>query len=238
MGADAYAPRNTIPAFELAISMGVDGVELDVNRSADDAVVVIHDQTIDNTSNGKGRVDHMTLKQLRQYDYSYKFKDKYKNVTIPTLEEVCQLIKPTNLFIDVEIKGTSELYKGIEHQLIDIAKRTGMLDRMIFSSFDVKYLINILKIEPSAFCAMIHDKDIEKPWDIVKSIPVKSNHPPFQMVDENYIENCHSRGFKVITWTVDDPLDIRRMLELGVDGIITNRPDVGLHERENYMQNR
>ena len=85
---------------------------------------------------------------------------------------------------------------------------------------------------------MIHDKDIEKPWDIVKSIPVKSNHPPFQMVDENYIENCHSRGFKVITWTVDDPLDIRRMLELGVDGIITNRPDVGLHERENYMQNR
>lgn len=89
MGTDAYAPRNTMPAFELAISMGADGIELDVNRSADGIIVAIHDETIDDTGNGKGRVDQMTLKQLRQYDYSYKFSSQYKGVTIPTLEEVC-----------------------------------------------------------------------------------------------------------------------------------------------------
>lgn len=114
-GASGYMPENTLPSFQKAVELGADGVELDIQLSKDGEIVVCHDEMVDRTSNAKGWLKDYTLAELKEMDFSYQFKELGK-VSIPTMKEVFELLKPTNLIINIELKTGIFDYEGIEEK--------------------------------------------------------------------------------------------------------------------------
>lgn len=134
-GASGYAPENTMDAFRKAIEMKADGIELDVHLTKDGEVVVIHDEVLDRVSDGTGRVQDFTCNELKNFNFN-KLHPEYKEEEIPTLEEVYQLIKPTDLTINVEMKTGNTFYPGMEDKVLELTKKYDMMDRIIVSLYD------------------------------------------------------------------------------------------------------
>lgn len=134
-GASGYAPENTMDAFRKAIEMKADGIELDVHLTKDGEVVVIHDEVLDRVSDGTGRVQDFTCNELKKFNFN-KLHPEYKEEEIPTLEEVYQLIKPTDLTINVEMKTGNTFYPGMEDKVLELTKKYDMMDRIIVSLYD------------------------------------------------------------------------------------------------------
>lgn len=228
-GASAYAPENTLEAFQLAIDMKSDGIELDVYLTVDGELAVIHDGAIDRTSNGSGKVTELPFAELRKYDYGYsdKFGNKYTNVKIPTLAEVYDLVYTSGITVNVELKSSgTELIKKV----LECEKTMKMNKRIVYSAFYHHNLTGILEIEPNAFVAPLYGNNIIKPWCYAHSFGAKALHPHYEDVYFNvgYVEKSHELGVRVHPWTVDDEPNLKRLIDLGVDAIITNKPDVAL----------
>jgi len=224
-GASAYAPENTIPAIQQAIEMGADGVELDVQRTIDGQLVVIHDETINRTSNGFGRVADLTLEQLRLCNYSNGFVG-HRKVQIPTLREVLELLEPTRLRINLELKNSIELYPGMENDALAIVQDAGMLHRVLFSSFNHFSLANLRGAVPPECLGLLYSDGLYDPWCYANVFGAKFLHPHFYALQQpNYMWLCHEAGVGVNVWTVDKNEDIRSLAALGVDAVITNFPD-------------
>ena len=224
-GASAYAPENTIPAFEQAIEMGADGVEFDVQRTSDGQLVVIHDETINRTSNGFGRVVDLTLEQLRLCNFSNGFVG-HRKVQIPTLREALDLLGPTGLRINIELKNSVELYPGMESEALDIVQEAGLLDRVLFSSFNHFSLANLRGVVPTECLGLLYSDGLYDPWKYAHLFGARYLHPHFYALQQpNYMWLCHEAGIGVNVWTVDKNEDIRALAALGVDAIFTNLPD-------------
>ena len=148
-GASAYAPENTLEAFKLAVDMGADGIELDVQLSKDGELVVIHDEEIDRTSNGKGFVKDYTLKELKKFNFNNS-NSKYHKVNIPTLKEVFELLKSTEMDINVELKTGVFFYEGIEEKVLSLAKEMKMEERIIYSSFNHYSVMKVKELDENA----------------------------------------------------------------------------------------
>ena len=230
-GSSAYAPENTLEAFDLAAKMGAQGVELDVHVSLDGELVVIHDETVNRTSNGTGAVREMTLSQLKQLDFGGAF-SQYQGAKLPTLEEVYQCLKPTGLFINVEIKCLPNIYEGIERKLDDLATAMGMQDKIIYSSFDHYTLVNMRAINGQVPLGILYSHGPYEPWKYAASIGVQALHPWYLSLKRPVVQESQKAGIAVHPWTMDDPEDLAWMYRLGVDAVITNRPDVALKVRE------
>lgn len=225
-GASAYAPENTMPAFEKAIELGADGIELDVHLSRDGEVMVCHDDTVDRCTNGTGKVRKMTCEQLKSLDCSYTFPE-YRGVQMPTLREVYQLIAPTRLTVNVELKPRTFLDIGLEQKCIALAEEFGMTDRVIYSSFHFTRLRRLRLIDQNIPSALLYES-----WKslLIRHLNHRSRtalHPEFaDMFRKEAVERIHRAGQQVNVWTVNEPEDVRRLAELGVDAIITNKPDL------------
>lgn len=224
-GASAYAPENTVPAIEMAIGQGIDGVEFDVQRSADGHVVLIHDDNISRTSNGFGRVADLTLEQMRHCNFSNGFVG-FRKVNIPTLEEALEVLKPTNLTINVELKNSIELYPGLENDVYRIVKDADLLDQVIFSSFNHFSLANLRgRVGPEQLGLLITD-GIYDPWRYAAQFGAGWIHPHKQLLRHpNFMWLCHEAGVKASVWTVDDPSEFHQLESQGVDAVVTNSPD-------------
>ena len=224
-GASGYAPENTLEAFALAAEQGADGVELDVHFTKDGKVVVIHDSTIDRTSNGQGAVLDYTYDELLSFDFGYKFYRERRGIKIPLLEEVYELLAPKGLTVNVEIKATDPAICAECHK---IAEKYGMTDRVIYSAFDHLQLSNMQKVCPDAFVAPLYSRGMVKVWDYCKNMGASAAHPDQKQIRllPEYVEECHKLGVRVHPWTVNDAEDMRFLAEQGCDGIITNYPDV------------
>ena len=219
-GASAYAPENTIPAFELAIEMGADGVEFDVHRTADNHLVVIHDETIDRTSDGAGRVVDMTLDELRRHDYG-------DGATIPLLAEVLELFRPTGMLVNAELKSSIEFYPGIEHDVRGVVEEMGMAERVLYSSFNHYTLAGLRDHVAPDKLGLLLSNGIFEPWEYARRFGAGALHPGFFLLQQpGYVEAAHEAGVRVNAWTVDEPEHIRFVASLGVDAIVTNVPDV------------
>ena len=147
-GASAYAPENTLEAFKLAAGHGADGVELDVQLSRDNELVVAHDETIDRVSNGSGYIKDHTLRELKKLRFNRLFPE-YRDAAIPTLREVYELLKPTGLVINVELKTGIVPYEGIEERALCLASEMGMGNRVIYSSFHHPSLVKLKMLDSS-----------------------------------------------------------------------------------------
>lgn len=224
-GASAYAPENTLPAFQQAIQLGTDGIEFDVQRTADGHIVAIHDETVNRTSNGFGRVVDMTLDELRHLDFAHGFAGR-RNVRIPTLQDILDLCRDSTLTVNIELKNTIEVYPGIEDDVLRIVNEFGMLDRTIISSFNHFSLANLRgKVAPEHIGVLISD-GIYEPWHYAKLLGAGAIHPHFPMLQiPGFVWLCHEVGVKVHAWTVNKDEDAVRLANLGLDALITNLPD-------------
>ena len=225
-GASEQAPPNTLAAFRLAAELGADGVELDVHLSRDGEVVVIHDDTVDRTTNGHGPVSELTLAELKALDAGSWFDPAFAGERIPTLQEVIDAVGH-RLFLNIELKQTALLRAtGLEAEVVRLIEDNQMTDRVIVSSFHPLALRRVKKLNPYIPTALLHGAGpifIRRAW-LAPLIPHEALHPHYSQVTERYVQEAHRRGRRVNVWTADDPEEMRRLLRLGVDGIITNRP--------------
>ncbi|SCY10281.1 Glycerophosphoryl diester phosphodiesterase [Lachnospiraceae bacterium XBB2008] len=227
-GASGYLPENTLEAFNLAADMGADGIELDVQFTRDRQLVVIHDERIERTSDGQGAVADMTLYQLRQYNYNRTIPDDTQ-YDIPTLSEVLELIRPNGMIINIELKTGVNFYPGIEQATVDLVRKYGMEDRVIYSSFNHESLIRLKEYAPDAECGVLYSTGIADPASYAKVLGMQAIHPSVGCVKYPGLpEHCKDNGIRMHVWTVNSEAQMEQMRQLGVDAIITNYPDVAL----------
>lgn len=235
-GARAYAPMNTLPAFELALQQGADGIELDVWRSRDGFPVILHDHTLDATTDGTGDIRSMTLAELKQLDAGSWFSDTYAGTRIPTLDEVFEAVG-RQLIVNVEIKVMTDddsQTDGVEQVVADCIDRHQMSDRVIVSSFSLETVRRFRALRPEITVGFLYmlPRDAEDPF--VQQCEFL--HPYHEILTPDYTALLHDR--RINTWTVNDPARMRELLEQGVLGIITDNPDVARAVVDEYTVQR
>lgn len=217
-GASAYAPENTIEAFVLAAEQGADGIELDVQLSADGELVVIHDETTDRTAGQPGTVAGLTVAELRRID-----------PRIPTLAEVFDAVRPTRMRVNVELKNGINFYPGIEQKALAAIDRSGLRERVLVSSFNHYSLKTLQQLDADIPLGLLFAEGLYLPWEYAASFGAAAIHPalPFLQVP-GVVEYAHAAGVAVNVWTVNEDEHLDACVRLGVDAIITNHPDRAL----------
>ncbi|HOU12465.1 MAG TPA: glycerophosphodiester phosphodiesterase family protein [Anaerolineae bacterium] len=220
-GASHAAPQNTLAAFREAAAVGADGIELDVHLSRDGVPVVIHNDTVDATTDGKGLVCELTLAQLKALDAGGRFDARFTGERIPTLEEVLAEVG-ARLLINIELKAghTAALAPAV----VDLVKRMGMTTRVWFSSFKPYALYRARALAPEIPCGLLYGPLNPGTLLLRPFTPHEALHPYKDMLTARSIRRAHQRGLRVFTWTLDDPVAARRLAAWGIDGIITNEP--------------
>lgn len=224
-GSSKAAPENTMAAFEKALEDQADGIELDVQLTKDHHVVVIHDELVDRTTNGMGPVHHFSLSEIQKLDSGTWFSPSFSGQRIPTLSEVLEWIKDTDLVLNIELKNKKVAYPGLEQKVVELVEYFGMEKRVILSSFNHQSLKYLHQLRPNWRIGVLFDSYVEEPWNYAKQLGAEAIHPPFQAVYEEAVRICHAHGIRLRPFTVDDPVVMERFIQLGIDAIITNVPD-------------
>ena len=214
-GASAAAPENTLAAFRLAADLGADGVELDVRRTVDGQLVVIHDASVHRTTDGTGRVAALTLDQLRRFDAGRKFGPPFRGERIPLLSKVFEVLGG-RLLVDVEVKAA-----GVEAALLDLIRKTQMMDSVLISSFDAQVVAHVRDLAPEMPAGLL--QSAADPYAAV-SVRATAYLPEVTALTADVVASCRSHGLRVITWTVRTEEEARQALRVGVDGIIADDP--------------
>lgn len=213
-GAKGYEPENTLVSFEKAIAMEADGIELDVHLSIDGHLIVIHDETIDRTTNGKGVVNQLTLQELKSFTINEKH-------TIPTLDEVLDLVNQ-RCFVNIELKNQDTAEKVV--QLIEryISEKNWRKEHFIVSSFDWNALQQVRFLNSEIRIGVLTETDIDLAISFARFMKAEALHPDFQLLTKDYTTKIQEKGILVFPWTVNEIDDIQKMKSLKVDGIITD----------------
>ena len=222
-GASFFAPENTLPAFSLAADMGADGVEFDIQLTKDGEIVVIHDEKVDRTTDGQGYVKDFSLAEIKKLNAA----KSGGFVEIPTLTEVFELLRPTTLRINVEFKTGIVYYDSIEEKAFALAEKFGLVDRILWSSFNHYSCQKVKELSELADIALLSASGIFVTAEQCKSLGASAMHPNIrQLHHPRLVEDCDLRGVKLRVWTVDKPDDFRLAIQQKVDGIFTNRIDM------------
>ncbi|SCS31219.1 glycerophosphodiester phosphodiesterase [Staphylococcus caeli] len=225
--ATAY-PENTYIAFEAALKSGVDILEIDIHCTADGKLVVIHDETIDRTSNGSGHVGSLTLEALRHFDFGIHKGVAFKGQRILLLAEVLELIKNYPQRLLIEIKKT-HLYSEIENKLIEQLKVHGMpTEKVIIQSFDAQCIQNIASMDLGYELGVLISK--RKFWYRMPNFKKISTYakyinPQYTLINRRFIKKANDYGLSVLPYTVNQKHAAAKLIELGVDGLISDNPE-------------
>jgi glycerophosphoryl diester phosphodiesterase len=232
-------PENTLYAFERAANLGMDLVEMDVHASADGVLVVMHDETVDRTTDGSGLIREKTLAELKRLDAGYRWtKDGGQNfpfrgigITISTLEEIFQALPQMPMIIEIK-----QAEPSIVDALCTLIRQYGRQEDVIIGSFHVNALREMRQRCPEiatsahadevrAFVALnvLRLTQIYSPAPFAFQVPIR--HGKIEIVTPRFVRNAHARGMQVHVWTVNDPAEVEYLLSIGVDGIITDLPD-------------
>lgn len=214
-------PENTMIAFKKAIEGNFDGVETDVHLTKDNRLVLIHDEKINRTSNGKGYVKDYTYEQLCQFNFNYRFKGI--EAKIPLLEELLDYCVGKDIVLNIEIKTDKIQYPNIEKMTYEMVKEKGLLDKVMFSSFHLDSLLRLRKLDETLYLGYLYENDYEVNKKKVFEYKFNGAHPKYIFLNEKEINDYHCHGIDVNTWTVNNE-DIKDFLFAeGVKTIITNR---------------
>ena len=227
-GASRIAPENTLAAFQKALEVGADGIEFDVRLSSDGVPVVIHDATVDRTTDGTGRVADLPLSELSQLDASTSFDAAFAGARIPTLAQVFEMLGEL-LLLNIELKEEGFFGSSLEEAVVTLIQKHALERQVLVSSFNALALRRIQRISPHLRTALLcaHPASpVLRIASLALGRPSGALHPQSAGVDAKLVSWAHARGLRLHPWTVDDPADMRRLIHCGVDGIITNVPDV------------
>jgi glycerophosphoryl diester phosphodiesterase len=227
-GASGYAPENTLVAFHKAIELKADGIELDVQMTKDGQLVIIHDETVNRVSNAKGWVKDYTFNEIRELNVNKKFPE-YGIVPIPTLEEVYQLLKDTNLTINVELKNGIVFYENLEEKVLALTYNMGLQDRVIYSSFNHYSVMKLKKLDSTVKAGFLYEDGYLDMPQYAYDHGVEALHPAlYNLQYPNFLEQCMEKNIEVRPWTINQREEMKMLCDFGINAIITNFPDVGL----------
>jgi len=218
-GASSIAPENTLAAFQKAIDLGADYFELDIRKSKDDSLMIIHDNTLDRTTDGTGSVRDYNYSELKQFDagYASKFEDLFANERIPSLYESLILAK-NKINVCIELKE-----KNIENKVLELVERVNMKDQVIILAFDYDQLKNVKSIDSDM--EVLYLKITSTKNDIDKVVDINGKFiAPNSLVTKSLVNYAHDKGVEMWNWTVNDPYNMLSLIEKGIDGIITDYP--------------
>ncbi|MFY3792445.1 glycerophosphodiester phosphodiesterase [Ureibacillus sp. MALMAid1270] len=224
-GYSAKYPENTLAAFRATAELPVDGVEFDVHLTADQQVVVIHDEKIDRTSNGTGYVKDMTLEELRKFDYGAWFTDEFSGEVIPTLAEVLEIFKETHHHINIELKSDIFVYAGLEELVLHEVEKQGMLERVVISSFDHEAVKRVAELSPDVENAALFVNMILDVAEYQEKLPANALHVFLPTAVRKTVLEAISKGSVVRVWTVNEVEYATQLLQIGVDAIFTDEPE-------------
>jgi glycerophosphoryl diester phosphodiesterase len=233
-GFSAAAPENTLPAFRAAMDVGADRVEFDVLLSADGVPVVIHDDKLDRTTSGTGLVAERRLEEIRALDAGAWFGERFRGVRVPTLDEVLDLCRG-KIAVNVEIKtecvapGPAAPPGGVEAKVVEALRRRGMAARAAISSFDPRPLSRIRTLAPELALQSLYDGKRMKglgPREVCAEVGSRALNCSLKEATAAWIAEAHGAGLLVNVYTVDERRDMERLIGMGADGIITDRPDL------------
>ena len=210
-GARGYEPENTLLSIRKGIECGANFVEVDVRKTRDNMLVLMHDERVDRTTNGYGLLKEMTFEELRKLDAG-------KGQIVPTLKEVLQFVRnKCNIILEIKEPGT-------EKEVLEEVIKEKMLNNVIFASFYPLALSNIKNLNRNARISLIFYKEPYKNLELAERMEVEIMAPEYHLVNESFIKSCKDRDLKVNTWTVDSEEDIRKIIKYSPFAITTDYP--------------
>jgi len=225
-GASAYAPENTMAAFRLAAQQGVEAIELDAKLSADGEVIVIHDTTVDRTTNAKGEVRNFSVREFQQMDAGSHFSEEFRGEPVPTLRQVFEELGK-KLFINVELTNYATPRDQLPEKVATLVKEYQLEEWVLFSSFNPFNLIRVRRELPDCPVGILALEGTAG-WlarsFIGRWFAPQIIHPNLKDASADFIQKEHQRNRRVHVWTVNDPQDIERLFQDRVDGIFTDDP--------------
>ncbi len=211
-GARAYAPENTLASFKKALEIGVDAVELDVRKTKDNQLVVIHDADVKRTTRGEGLVSELTLKEIKSFSAE-------KGEKIPTLEETLD-------FLDKKVKVFIELKEtGIEEQVLSIVHAKGLEKNVVITSFLEDALKKVRELDKDIETGLIYAKH-KNPIKVALELKANYLFALYRFTHTANVQKAHENGLKVIVWTINTPEEVEEYAKKGVDGIASDKPDI------------
>ncbi|HDQ05405.1 MAG TPA: glycerophosphodiester phosphodiesterase [Candidatus Bathyarchaeota archaeon] len=211
-GASAYEPENTLRSFRRAIELGVDAVELDVRRTKDNEVVVIHNSDVNKTTDGSGSVSDFTLEEIKKLVTD-------EGEQIPTLGEVLELVGK-RVKVLVELKET-----GIEEKVLDVVQEKGLLDNVVIISFHEDALRKVRELSDEVATGLVYVRH-RNPIQAALELKAEYLLPLYRFTHSADVKKAHEKGLKVIVWTINKPEEVAEYKKKGVDGIASDRPDI------------
>jgi glycerophosphoryl diester phosphodiesterase len=220
------APENTLAAFELAAQHGADGIEFDVRLCRTGEWMVIHDVRLNRTTNGRGFVRAKSIDELRRLDAGSVFHPVFANERIPMLSEVLDWAKG-RILLNIEIKSQARAREGAELRLLNLLRRHGMRQQCLISSFNPIVLRRLARLDPGLPTALL----LNVKWlrrgaakSLTRLMNINALHISRRLARPRFLEHIRRAGLRVMVWGVNEPVALRRLIDYGVDGIITDAP--------------
>lgn len=224
-GASGNFPENTLSSFREAARLPIYGVEFDVHMTADGELVVIHDESIDRTSNGHGYVKDMTLDELKLYDYGSWFAPEFAGETIPTLDEVLDIFAQTEHKLNIELKSDIFPYEGMVEKVLAIISDRQIESRVILSSFDHGAIQMAKQLAPQIETGALFMEVLVNPLDYLQNLPADALHLFFPTAVRPSLREVYEAGVPVRTFTVNDENYAQMLKHSGVESIFTDYPE-------------
>lgn len=225
-GASADAPENTLASFSLAVTLGSSAIELDVQLSADDSVVVFHDPSVEKTTNGKGKIKDLTLDQIKSLDAGHTFGNAYPAEKIPTLEEVFSALSP-EIFLNIELKNLTTPTDNLSEEVAKLIQNHHAEHRVLVSSFSPEPLKKFQNLLPSVPLGRLIYRPVMVDFHRIFSSSLsfyQTVHISIKAFNKRRIDSLHKLGKQVFIYTLNHPRDILAALNCGADGFFTDDP--------------
>lgn len=226
-GSSGIAPENTSASMELAVKQGCQGIETDLQLTKDGEIVVFHDWSVERTTDGTGEIKDLTLEELLTLDAGSWFSKKFENEKILSLESLLNIL-PNDLLLNLEIKSRAWDNRGIEEKVVKILEENNRLENTVISSFNHKCIERVGNLNPKIKLGFLYEAYFVNLEELLETskLDMYSIHPNYNYVDKDLIEKAHKNDLKVYSWTVNDIKSAQRLKDLGIDGIITNFPQL------------
>lgn len=218
-------PENTMLSFKKAVEDGCDELELDVQLTKDNVLVIIHDETIDRVTDGTGNVRDYTFEELRKFNVRATFGEKFGFNPIPSFKEYVSWVKDQNVTTNIELKTGKYYYENLEEKVVCMVKEYGLEDKVMFSSFNHLSLIRCKELVPNIECGvLVLNSGIGNPGYYVSKYNFECYHPDMEGLTDEIVNDCKAYNVKLNVWTVNDEAGLKKLYDWGCNGIITNYP--------------
>jgi glycerophosphoryl diester phosphodiesterase len=222
-GASGHAPENTMAAFRRAVELGATFIETDLQLTRDAHLVAMHDATVERTTNGKGPIRNLTLAEVRELDAGSWFGPTFAGQQVPTLNEILEYAREADVVFYLEVKAAGTW--GVEHALVNVLRELRVAAHTAVLSFDPQALDNVRRRDPTLITGLLFDHALDDAPGAAWEVGARQLAPRADVVTPELVQKAHASGLQVVTWTVNEPAEMRKAMAAGVDGIMTDYPE-------------